>query len=85
MGGGVKYFVPDREFIVMKRVRGGLGGVERARARSSGRRAQTTTKGPDYGAAKESNLPTAGLRRPAGFEGTRFALRLGGFAGSSRD
>ena len=30
--GGVKYYVPDREFIVMKRVRGGLGGVARARA-----------------------------------------------------
>ena len=30
--GGVKYYVPDLEFIVMKRVRGSLGGVERARA-----------------------------------------------------
>ena len=37
-----------------------------------------------YGAAKESNLPTAGLRRPAGFEGICSVPRLGGFAGSSR-
>src|SRR5947207_16006777 len=35
------------------------------------------------GAAKESNLPSAGLRRPAGFEARLFLMRLGRFAGLS--
>jgi hypothetical protein len=35
------------------------------------------------GAAKESNLPSAGLRRPAGVEARLFLMRLGRFAGLS--